>query len=94
MLAAIEHLWGLECEGAGGKGCKYRDLVMPAMWALWEDNREEREWIRSRLEVEVKSAEEVPIAAARVSQFGDMECVLGVKILAEVLDKWNGRVDG
>lgn len=79
-------------EGAK-KGCEYRDLVMPTMWALWEDEGSEREWMRSRLEVEVNSAEEVLIAAGRVSQFGGVDCVVGVKILAEVLDRWSGRVE-
>ena len=55
------------------KGCEYRDLVMPTMWALWEEDGEdgeEREWVKGRLEVDVGSAEEVLIVAARVSQFG------------------------
>ena len=79
---------GWDPKERAGKGCDYRDLVMPAMWALWEG--EEREWIQSRLEVEVAGAEEVLIAAARVSQFGGVECVLGVKILAEMLGRWSG----
>ena len=75
-----------------GKGCEYRDLVMPAMWALWEDDGEERAWMRSRLEVDVNNAEEVLIAAARVSQFGGVESIIGVKIFAEMLDRWSGKI--
>jgi hypothetical protein len=81
---------GWDLKEKAEKGCDYRDLVMPAMWALWEG--EEREWIRSRLEVEVAGAEEVLIAAERASQFGGVECVLGVKILAEMLGRWSGVV--
>ena len=37
------------------EGCEYRDLVMPTMWALWEEDGEEKEWMKSKLEVEVSS---------------------------------------
>jgi len=73
------------------KGCAHRDLIMPLIWALWEDEGPEREWIRSRLEVEVSSAEDVLIAAARISQFGGVECIVGVRVLAEMLRRWSGN---
>jgi superfamily II DNA or RNA helicase len=67
--------------------CEYRDLVMPAVWGLWE-SVVEREWVESRLEVKVSNGEEALIAAARGSEFGGSECILGVKILAELLERW------
>ena len=63
---------------------------MPAIWALWEEDGGERAWLASKLEVKVDSAEEALIAAARVSHFGGVECVLGVNILAELLQRWGG----
>lgn len=72
------------------KECEYRDLIMPAVWALWEEDGEERAWLVSQLEVQVKSAEEALIAAARVAHFGGVECVLGVKVLAKLLRTWSG----
>ncbi|KAK4551267.1 hypothetical protein LTR86_011264 [Recurvomyces mirabilis] len=81
---------GWDAKQQAQRGCEYRDLLMSAMWALWQEDGEERQWIRSRLEVPVSSAEEVLMAAARVSHFGGVECVLGVRILAEVLQRWAG----
>ena len=72
------------------KGCEYRDLVMATLWALWEEDGEEWEWLRCRLEVQVSTAEEVLVAGGRVSQFGGVGCILGVKILAELLERWKG----
>jgi hypothetical protein len=81
---------GWEVKERKRQGCEYRDLVMPTIWALWEDGGEERAWLRSRLEVEVGDAVQALIAAARTSQFGGVECVIGVKILAELLERWGG----
>jgi hypothetical protein len=63
---------------------------MPAVWALWEEGWEERRWIRSRLEVEVSDGEEAMIAAARVAKFAGVDCIVGVKILAALLERWSG----
>ena len=72
------------------EGCEYRDLIMPTIWSLWEEDGEERKWLRIRLGVEVNNAEEVLIAAARAEQFGGVECISRVRILAQMLEKWSG----
>jgi hypothetical protein len=72
------------------EGCQCRDLVMPAVWALWEEGWEERRWVRSRLEVEVSDGGEAMIAAARVVKFAGIDSIVGVKILAALLARWSG----
>jgi hypothetical protein len=72
------------------EGCQYRDLVMPAVQALWEEGWEERRWVRSRLEVEVSDGGEAMIAAARVVKFASIDSIVGVKILAALLARWSG----
>jgi hypothetical protein len=61
-----------------------------AIWALWEQGWEERRWVRSRLEVEVSDGGKVTIAAPRVVKFADVDCIVGVKILAGLLGRWSG----
>jgi hypothetical protein len=63
---------------------------MPAVWALWEEGWEERRWVRSRLEVEVSDSGEAMIAAARVAKFAGIDSIVGVKILAALLERWSG----
>lgn len=47
-------------------GCKYRDLIMPAVWGLWKEAVVGREWLRCRLGVKVGDEQEALVAAARV----------------------------
>jgi len=82
---------GWEVKERGKKGCRHRDLMMPLIWGLWEEGGGEREWIRSKLDVKVSSGEEALIAAARVSQFGGVECIIGVRVLAAMLGRWSGN---
>jgi superfamily II DNA helicase RecQ len=70
------------------KGCKYRDLVMPAIWGLWTAGGFDREWIKGRLVVQVNDEKEALIAAGRVIEFGGRQCVLGIQVFAALLERW------
>ena len=82
---------GWEGRGREKKGCEYQDLVVPTVWALWEGGGLDRAWLVERLEVEVKDGEEVLIAAGRGGQFGGVQCIIGVRVLAELLERWSSR---
>lgn len=79
-----------EREMMSARECEFKDLVMPAIWALWGDGGSERKWLKDRLEVEVNSAEETLVAAARPTSFGGTDCILGVKVLGAMLERWRG----
>ena len=72
----------------GPTGCGHRDLAMPAMWGLWAADGYEREWLEKRMEVRVQNDVEVLIAAGRATEFGGLKCVLAVRLLAELLNRW------
>lgn len=49
----------------------------------------ERQWLEPQLEVQVQGEQDVVmVVGARASRFGGLQCILGVRILAALLDKW------
>jgi len=72
----------------GPRDCRYRDLAMPAMWALWIADGFGRKWASERIEVEVQDDLEMLIAGGRATEFGGVRCVLGVRVFADLLERW------
>lgn len=81
---------GWETEQRKEGGCEYRDLIMPTVWALWEEDGGERKWLREELEVPITGAEEALLAAGRGVRFGGVECIIGVRVLGEAIKIWQG----
>lgn len=86
------------CQGwkKGQAECTFRDLVFPAVWALWEVGGYERRWLQSHFEAVpiVESGDAALAASGRTSEFGGGECILGVRILAQLLERWSSEREG
>ena len=81
--------WGDRNEGSD-RECKYADLAIPVVWAMWMAGGEERMRVERAVEVKIASAEEAILAAGRGSRLGGERCIVGVQILAEQLGRWQG----
>ena len=44
--------------GRLARGYEHRDLVMSAVWILWEEGVSDREWLRSKLQVDIGDIED------------------------------------
>jgi len=71
--------------------CVYSDLVLPAIWGLWESGGADRAWLHQQLEEQVAHGSDALRRAGYGVEWGGIRCILGVQIYARLLQRWSGQ---
>lgn len=82
------------CSPDHGARCVYKDLVMPAVFGVYLEEQQGMDWLQEEFGVRHKGPVALLQWAGQADRFAGEPCVKGVKVLAQLMRRWDVQLSG